>query len=375
MPKAGADRSSHEHRRAYDCHSRGSHAYPDTDSLQPHSSPSYPLPLIACSPASLRPTPTHLFCAGPTAKELLSHRWIRAAPSNKCLTSLVDRYERFRSEHPRPPSAYNPSRAKAAYSAPAVLNNDGSWDFGPEDGSSGSTDRGWDFGELQRSGGEQYGSRDGHGAGGSRPAYAPMMRQAGPTYVAPPPIPAQASRDAGGSMKSASAASASSPAHHGGERPASGGHLSSSRAGSVGGGSSAGGAGGSGSSTGVSLVVAPVLARMLGMHQDKQVQKAIAQLKLAFDNLEKQRPEEHLSGQFITQMFEHVYGSGNPEIVALMPPALRAARRAARDLPMPMHNSRRPSGEATSQHNRALPPGWPPGPPPGPPPGRPPTLS
>ena len=243
MPKAGADRSSHEHRRAYDCHSRGSHAYPDTDSLQPHSSPSYPLPLIACSPASLRPTPTHLFCAGPTAKELLSHRWIRAAPSNKCLTSLVDRYERFRSEHPRPPSAYNPSRAKAAYSAPAVLNNDGSWDFGPEDGSSGSTDRGWDFGELHRSGGEQYGSRDGHGAGGSRPAYAPMMRQAGPTYVAPPPIPAQASRDAGGSMKSASAASASSPAHHGGERPASGGHLSSSRAGSVGGGSSAGGAG------------------------------------------------------------------------------------------------------------------------------------
>ena len=39
-------------------------------------------------------------------------------------------------------------------------------------------------------------------------------------------------------------------------------------------------------------MVTPVLARMLGAHQDKQVQKALAQLKLAFDNLERLRDKE-----------------------------------------------------------------------------------
>lgn len=61
---------------------------------------------------------------------------------------------------------------------------------------------------------------------------------------------------------------------------------------------------------------------MLGVHQDKQVQKAIAQLKLAFDNLEKQQPA--LSRDVIMQMFELVVSSQNPDVTSLMPPAVAA---------------------------------------------------
>ena len=39
---------------------------------------------------------------------------------------------------------------------------------------------------------------------------------------------------------------------------------------------------------------------MLGVHQDKHVQKALAQLKLAFDNLERLRPA--ISRDLVTQV-------------------------------------------------------------------------
>jgi len=68
----------------------------------------------------------------------------------------------------------------------------------------------------------------------------------------------------------------------------------------------------------VQLVVAPVLARQLGLHQSKQVQKTLAQLKLAFDNLERLRPS--ISAEVLTQMFELVLTSKNPRVAALMPP-------------------------------------------------------
>ena len=54
----------------------------------------------------------------------------------------------------------------------------------------------------------------------------------------------------------------------------------------------------------VPLVVAPVLARMLRVHHDKQTQKALAQLKFAFDNLERLQPS--ISREVLTQMFELV---------------------------------------------------------------------
>jgi len=96
----------------------------------------------------------------------------------------------------------------------------------------------------------------------------------------------------------------------------------------------------------VPLVVAPVLARMLGVHQDTQVQKAIAQLKLAFDNLEKQRPG--LSRDMLTQMFDLVVSSRNPEVASLMPPAVAALVSSSS------------SSSSSSAQQGPLPPGWPP---------------
>jgi len=79
-----------------------------------------------------------------------------------------------------------------------------------------------------------------------------------------------------------------------------------------------------------------------------QVQKAIAQLKLAFDNLEKQKPA--LSRDMLTQMFELVACSKNPEVASLMPPSIAALVSSA------------PSSFASSGtvNQRQLPPGWPP---------------
>lgn len=395
-----------------------------------------PLPPPACFPLP----------AGPSARDLLQHPWIRTAVPTSGLTPLVERYERFRAAHPRPPSAYNPSRAKAAYSAPAVLNDDGSWDFGERDGRDQDAyggDGGWDFG----------GGRSGDGSMGEtgashRPdpmpisarspavASSAMMRQAGPLSSSPPLVATASAADGmgrahGNGEPSFSSSSASSKRRDNGHRQSSGGgssggggsssggsscgYASASSGGSSGGGGgggTSGGGGGTNGASGVSLVVAPVLARMLGVHQDKQVQKAIAQLKLAFDNLEKQRPDQQLTSQFLTHMFEHVCSSSNPEVSAIMPPSMRAVRRAARndaarsssqssfaapgaaggvggatgaghyasrgDASSLPHHPRRPSSTDGSMpqasHKQALPPGWPPGAPP-PPGSQPPTLS
>jgi serine/threonine-protein kinase 24/25/MST4 len=67
----------------------------------------------------------------PSAKELLHHRWIGSARKSASLTTLVERYERLRADRPGEPASYNTRRSKPAYSAPAVLAPDGSWDFGP----------------------------------------------------------------------------------------------------------------------------------------------------------------------------------------------------------------------------------------------------
>ena len=61
---------------------------------------------------------------------------------------------------------------------------------------------------------------------------------------------------------------------------------------------------------------------MLGAHQDKQVQKALAQLKLAFDHLERLRPS--ISREVLSQMFELVVSSKNPSVSSLMPPSVAA---------------------------------------------------
>ena len=156
-----------------------------------------------------------------------------------------------------------------------------------------------------------------------------------------------------------------SPSGHSASETADGGSSSSRRSGSSSGRAAAfGSPSGSGSpddasasASVVPLVVAPVLARMLGVHQDKQVQKAIAQLKLAFDNLEKQRPA--LSRDLVSQMFELVVCSNDPNVTSLMPPSVAALAA----MPEPS------SGVSV----KPPPPGWPPhlAPPRGMPPPRP----
>ena len=56
--------------------------------------------------------------------------------------------------------------------------------------------------------------------------------------------------------------------------------------------------------------------------QDKAVQKALAQLKLAFDNLERLRPS--ISRDVLTQMFDLIAASKNPNVASLMPPSVVA---------------------------------------------------
>ena len=129
--------------------------------------------------------------------------------------------------------------------------------------------------------------------------------------------------------------SSGSGSHH---HSSGSGHGSSSHGGSgrpsLDGGSSADGGGASAGQQNscVPLVVAPVLARMLGVHQDRQVQKALAQLKLAFDNLEKLKPGT--SRDVITQMFELVVSSKNPSVSALMPPSVAALASLTSELSM-----------------------------------------
>ena len=86
----------------------------------------------------------------------------------------------------------------------------------------------------------------------------------------------------------------------------------------------------------VPLVVAPTLARLLQSHQKKEVQKALAHLKIAFDKIDATAGPA-LSREVLKQMFELVATSKNPQVSALMPPSL-AARYASQQLPKEFSN-------------------------------------
>ena len=55
---------------------------------------------------------------------------------------------------------------------------------------------------------------------------------------------------------------------------------------------------------------------------EKSWSRSLAQLKLAFDNLDKLRPG--VSREVVTQMFELVVNSKNPAVNSLMPPTVAA---------------------------------------------------
>jgi serine/threonine-protein kinase 24/25/MST4 len=232
----------------------------------------------------------------PTAKELLRHPWICSAQQCSTLTALVEGYESSRAESPCDLSISS-SRSKPAYSAPAVMTPDGSWDFGPATSGPGGGG-GWDFGGGGKASSSSS-SRD--GAQPSRKV-EPAVNPRAPGECTDP-----ARRGMGVAEGGSSSRSGSHSAHRS-RRDGSIRHRSTShesREGGQGrqGESSSGTVGadqGQRQASSAQLVVAPVLARMLGVHRDKQVQKAIAQLKLAFDNLEKQQPS--LSSELLTQV-------------------------------------------------------------------------
>ena len=270
--------------------------------------------------------------ARPSASALLQHEWIaRVAGPMQGLATLVERYERVLATKRDPSTAHaepahavlgagaapvlNPARkAKAAYAAPAMLNGDGSWSLGAAPSSVDNADGYWDFGDEDA----MPLARDAlAGTRGLAPSALPVCGPQPPVaheesiaHQAAEPRSTSSSRGSAGGTRATSTSG----------RSTSGSHTSRGSS------SSGGGA------TGVSLVVAPVLARMLSLNQDKRVQKAIAQLKLAFDNLEQQQPSSQLTAQFVTVLVDHLAASSSRQVAALVPPAAAAglARSAAK---------------------------------------------
>ena len=288
----------------------------------------------------------------PTAKELLRHRWIRNAKRTSSLSTLVERYEKHVAERPpgAHPAQYNSNRNKPAYSAPAVLAPDGSWDFGPPT----PDDSGWDFGEEpsdrtplataaslardvaisridsdDRSVGapsSSAGGTCGGSGGGSGGSGSSSSSGGGATRFVGEGLHSQPAGSGGrisGRDSQRRSAELLAAVREGSEGSSAVDRPTSSSSSAAAAASAASSSSSSNTASVVPLVVAPVLARMLGVHQDKQVQKAIAQLKLAFDNLERQKPS--LSRDLLGQMFEYVVCSNNPDVNSLIPRQVTAA--------------------------------------------------
>mmetsp|Transcript_18990 Transcript_18990/g.31797 ORF Transcript_18990/g.31797 Transcript_18990/m.31797 type:complete len:567 (+) Transcript_18990:59-1759(+) len=272
----------------------------------------------------------------PSAKQLLNHKWVRSAPSSSSLIDLVHRYERVlggrvHDAQAAPHPERSAARLKPAYASRALLREEDNADWDFDDGSIQSSSEAADA--LARA--LALGSGSPHSSG---------------KLSASPPTSAKLSSGPGsapGSTMNSNKLSASSPSatnvpmmghlapstgtthsRRSSKGPAelSRGDASSSTSLRADGssGREARGYDGADPALGsvVPLVVAPVLARMLGFHSDKQVQKALAQLKLAFDNLERLRPS--ISKDVLMQMFQLVVSSKNPSVSALMPPSVHA---------------------------------------------------
>eukprot|EP00967_Tisochrysis_lutea_P017998 scaffold20394_cov36-Tisochrysis_lutea.AAC.1 len=302
----------------------------------------------------------------PTAKVLLEHPWVRSHTAS--LTDLIARYERVLGGKPHQTvkNHHPPARLKPAYAAPAVVNDalDGGWDFGDDDQpqvracppssnvlspqllganavSHSECHRRVHVPHAADTYGSGYDSQQrlsmdlGHTSIDSARSpgspgyfgYAPCV-----TYDNRSTSPAIAARhsqsqlqDSSGvreacwmQLPSAVRGSSDAPYVHRGQARRVHSRTGASSEASLPSGAAA-------SPSVIQLVVAPVLARQLGVHQDKRVQKALAQLKLAFDNLERLRPT--ISANVLTQMFDLVVSSKNPNVSSLMPPAIAELAR------------------------------------------------
>lgn len=287
----------------------------------------------------------------PSAKELLRHQWIRAARSKGALVDLVEKHG-LALEGAASVVSSGGLRSKPAYS-PALADDDAGWDFGT--GPRIKPPRG-----LPPAAAAAPRADCSCAGTGSAPPHPSASCGAPAAGVGTEASLGSADATAGAGMgetrerrhRSASgnhsSSSARSSREHGGREHGGREHASmepgavpqsrehrerASRqrgdsgpdgvdGGSVSGSPATGGLADPNMGSCASLVVTPVLARMLGAHQDKQVQKALAQLKLAFDNLERLRPS--ISREVLTQMFELVVSSKNPSVSSLMPPSVAA---------------------------------------------------
>ena len=308
----------------------------------------------------------------PSAKELLRHQWIRAARSKGALVELVEKHG-LALEGAASVVSSGGLRSKPAYS-PALADDDAGWDFGTGPrikpprapppaaapapradcscagtGSAPPHPSASCGAPAAGAGAEASASASGSGIGSGSGADAGTGTGAAETRE-------RRHRSGSGNHSSSSARSSRESREHGGREHASAEpgavpqprehreRASRQRGDSGPDGADGGGGSVSGSpATGgladphvgscASLVVTPVLARMLGAHQDKQVQKALAQLKLAFDNLERLRPS--ISREVLTQMFELVVSSKNPSVSSLMPPSVAALAALSIQQPAP----------------------------------------
>ena len=224
----------------------------------------------------------------PSAKELLHHRWIGSARTSASLTTLVERYERLRADRPGEPASYNTRRSKPAYSAPAVLAPDGSWDFGP------TPESGWDLGNVGAPGAPPLTAAAAAAGSGTRHRREAASDDEGrhghcsdvglpndprdalglPSAAVPPLPPSHQLRWQPGQPEHSQQQPLPLLRHvsgHGSLRSRNSSGSSHTRRSQDALGSSQPTVSASAPASCVPLVIAPVLARMLGVHQDKQV--------------------------------------------------------------------------------------------------------
>ena len=270
--------------------------------------------------------------ARPSASQLLEHRWVKAARPTPTLVDLIARRGLKKRGGPRRVDSGRVGSSSRAEPKPS----------GATRPPARAVDGGWDFDD----GDDDDASAESSGESAARAAHASGSSSS----------PCRGGAVAGPSAPDGQRAEGSAVEFGGGARGSGGGTARAAYARPDGGGgrpSSVPEAGAatqrareqpcepaapadhSGASV-VPLVVAPTLARLLQSHQKKEVQKALAHLKIAFDKIDATAGPA-LSREVLKQMFELVATSKNPQVSALMPPSL-AARYASQQLPKEFSN-------------------------------------
>eukprot|EP01113_Clastostelium_recurvatum_P048541 TRINITY_DN886_c0_g1_i1.p1 TRINITY_DN886_c0_g1~~TRINITY_DN886_c0_g1_i1.p1 ORF type:complete len:496 (-),score=139.98 TRINITY_DN886_c0_g1_i1:78-1565(-) len=240
----------------------------------------------------------------PTAKELLKHRFIKAAKKTNFLTELLERRQRWLQ----------------------VVGNKDSDDEDQDDDDNGGGNDGpeWDFPETIKQKPAQAkiyadaaaANNNGNDYDGASHAKSPVgalredsARQGRSQSLSEPekPAPSPAKKIVGGSVSAASGSplkptstsppTSSVPAPSPAPTPAAAAAPASAPAGAA-----PAAAGAAARPSALNSVIYPVLSKLLKSNQEEPVIAALAQLKIAFDNAERAKPG--ISHQMIAQIIE-----------------------------------------------------------------------